>query len=309
MHEGIDSWYTLFMDDKNDNRKMNHKLAVILGISVVCFILIIVYAANWQVIAAVDWRTGIEERLDVISGWVQIREDQKAELRNRKLEPETVYMAEISMMSHNVPAIMKVADHNTETIAVPLISQSDVGYRTGCELVSAAMVLQYYGMDVTPQDVYAVIDKRSNYMVNDKYGVHPNEFFIGDPVSVQAFGCYASPLVRAMNRILDESWLTVNVSGSDLDFLVDTYLTDDTPVIIWATINMAEPQEGAGWMLEDGTAFSWIAGEHCLVLVGEDADFYYFNDPNHAGEVVGYDKASVNERYEALGRQAVIVSR
>lgn len=299
----------LIMDSKNDNHKVNNKLAVALGVSVVCCLLIILYAANWQEIAAVNWNAGIETRLNMIAGWVQIREFEKEEARNSRKEEQILYTPEIAMMSHDFPALMKVAGGDTELLEVPLISQSDVGYQTGCELVSAAMLLQYYGMEISPRDLYEVIDKRSSYMVNDKYGVHPNEFFIGDPVSVRAFGCYASPLVRAMNRLMDESWLTVNVSGSELDFLTETYLEQGEPVIIWATINMAEPQEGVSWPLENGTEFSWIAGEHCLVLVGMDQDYYYFNDPNHAGEVVGYEKEIVKDRFEALGKQAVIVSR
>jgi len=31
---------------------------------------------------------------------------------------------------------------------------------------------------------------------------------------------------------------------------------------------MKEPKEGESWYLKDGSLFTWIAGEHFLVLVG-----------------------------------------
>lgn len=312
LHDISDSWYTLTMskEEKKPQKKpqMNKSLTIILAVSVFCLIGIIVYASNWEMVAATNWSERIGERLDLLSGWVQVQEEQKAAAGEDPAD-WPVYTADIAYMSRSFPAIMKIADADGDYLDVPLISQSDVGYQTGCELVSAAMVLQFYGMEITPADIYEVIDKRSKYMVNDRYGIHPNEFFIGDPRSAQAFGCYVSPLTRAMNRLVDESLLAVNVTGSDLSFLTDTYIKNDIPVVIWATINMSEPKDGASWQLENGSTFTWIAGEHCLVLVGEDSDYYYFNDPNHAGEVVGYEKAIVEERYEALGKQAMILSR
>lgn len=72
---------------------------------------------------------------------------------------------------------------------------------------------------------------------------------------------------------------------------------------------MKPPKEGNRWTLEDGTQFQWLAGEHCLVLVGADEDYYYFNDPDYGDEVIGYEKELVQQRYDELGRQAIVISR
>ncbi len=295
--------------EKNKKKisKIHKKLSIILGVSVIFLLGISAYALHWEEIASVDWkeRTGIvKEKV------VEWSKQHLAKQNEEKYGDENApYQCEIAYMSHQFPALMKVATSQDEKIEVPLISQADVGYQTGCELISAAMVLNYYGIDATPEDVYAVIEKTPAWNTNESYGEDPDEYFIGDPRTAHAFGCYVNPLVDAMNRILDENWRAVNVSDSELEYLEKNYLEQGIPIIIWATINMSEPQEGESWTLRDGKAFQWIAGEHCLVMVGADENYYYFNDPNHAGEVIGYEKVLVQERYEQLGKQAIIISR
>lgn len=216
---------------------------------------------------------------------------------------------EIVSMSRTMPQLVRVADENTEIINVPLISQKESGYVTGCELVSAAMVLRYYNREVTAKNVYEVIAKVSPSNQEEFLDADPNRVFIGDPYNSSGFGCYAAPLTDAMNQILQEEYHAINVSGMSLDVIEETYLSQGTPVVIWATIRMTEPKEGARWTLGDGTEFQWPAGEHCLVLVGADEEYYYFNDPDWEGEVVAYEKSQVEQRYQQLGRQAIIVSR
>lgn len=296
--------------EKNKKKisKIQKKLGIILGISVIFLFGISAYALHWEEIAAVDWNAQTEAvKEKTVGWWEQIRGKWNTDDAEEK--EALTYGWNIAYMSHQFPALMKVATSQDAWISVPLISQEEVGYQTGCELVSAAMLLNYYGIDVTPEDVYSVIQKSSAEDTDTVYGPDPNVCFIGDPTTTYAFGCYALPLIDAMNQLLDEEWQAVNVSDSDLEDLEKNYLNQGIPIIIWATIHMSEPQKGDSWLLSDGTKFQWIAGEHCLVLVGADEEYYYFNDPNHAGEVVGYERAVVRERYEQLGKQAVIISR
>ena len=46
-----------------------------------------------------------------------------------------------------------------------------------------------------------------------------------------------------------------------------------------------------------------------LQYVKADDNYYYFNDPDHSGEAIGYEKELVRQRYEQLGEQAIIISR
>ena len=46
--------------------------------------------------------------------------------------------------------------------------------------------------------------------------------------------------------------------------------------------------------------------EHCLLLVGYDQDYYYFNDPT-AGRQYQYEKSACEAAYQGLHSQAVAV--
>ena len=269
---------------KKESKKIK-SLLVILLVSVCLFVGILLYSYHWETISRINWKDTLFP------------------------EPETLEVYyEIAGMSHTMPILTRTAQEGTRVLEVPLISQTTCGYQTGCELVSGAMAMQYYGLDVTPQDLYDAIDKvPSPWGAEGK--VSPNECFIGDPNLADGFGCYAKPLVTAMNRLMDERYHAVDISGTSLEDIERHYLQTGYPVILWATIHMSEPTAGSSWILQDGTQFQWIAGEHCLVLVGMDEECYYFNDPNVENDIIGYPKELVEERYQDLGKQAIIISQ
>ena len=59
--------------------------------------------------------------------------------------------------------------------------------------------------------------------------------------------------------------------------------------------------------LKIGDTYTWISGEHCLVLVGYDKDKYYFNDPYKNHGLIGYQKSLVEKRFEELGKQSLVI--
>ena len=272
------------MEEKKKSNKIK-PLLISLFLSICCFIMIVVYALNWEQINQIDWSRFFPEP-EVLEAYY-----------------------EITNMSRSMPVLTKKAEEGVPIISVPLISQKECGYLTGCELVSGTMVLNYYNQEISPRDLYEVIEKAPEPVDRNGTGVDPRLCFIGDPQKSNGFGCYAEPLIAAMNEVLSGERYAVNISGTSLETIEEEYLAEGTPVIIWATIHMSEPEQGNRWQLENGTEFQWLAGEHCLVLVGTDDDYYYFNDPDHEGEVVGYEKELVEKRYQQLGSQAIIVSR
>lgn len=196
-------------------------------------------------------------------------------------------------------------------INVPYISQEGL-LATGCELISSMMVLDYYGYDVTVDELLArtpqsILTQSDSRLV----GPHPSEAFIGDPLSLNGLGCYAPVITSVMNSFFaeDSAKEAVDVTGTDLETLIQNYIKQDTPVIIWATINMQPPKQGKSWIIKDtGETFQWIAREHSLVLVGYDKTDYYFNDPYDSNGLIGYEKGLVEDRFRALGKQAIVVN-
>lgn len=195
-------------------------------------------------------------------------------------------------------------------IDVPYLSQSG-DYPTGCESVSAAMVLQYYGVDITPREFIDKHLEKADFTWKDgvRIGPDPREAFVGDPYSGSGYGCYAPVLIQAMRRACPETLEVRNETGNSLSFLTSLYVDADIPVLVWATMDMKEPWQSDSWQLADGSTFTWLSGEHCLVLVGYDDDRYYFNDPYENHGVIGYDKHLVETRYRELGYQAAAVVR
>ena len=193
-------------------------------------------------------------------------------------------------------------------LEVPQICQYPM-LPTGCESVAATMVLQYYGEDIDAETFasgWLTCDSNFYYENDIYYGPNPYEVFAGNPFSRNSYGCFAPVIENAVNEnsLLCKAEV---LKGESLKNLCDTYLSQNVPVLIWATMGMKESKEGNSWTLSDGTHYTWIAGEHCLVLVGYDDRHYYLNDPISGG-TVGYSKEIVQKRYEELGEQAVCIS-
>lgn len=179
---------------------------------------------------------------------------------------------------------------------------------TGCESAAAAMVLRYYGVDITAVKFADGWLECSNsfYKVNNElYGPDPNRVFAGDPFSENSYGCYASVIVNAVNANSDIC-RAKKITGKSLYELCTEYIEFDKPLLIWATTGMKESKLGRSWYLKDGSEFTWISGEHCLVLVGYNEQFYFFNDPQ-SGSIAAYKKDTAEKRFEELGSQAVYI--
>ena len=202
-------------------------------------------------------------------------------------------------------------------IDVPYIYQA-IKYPTGCESVSATSVLQYYGLDISvdtfideylPKAELEIIGYDYN---DDKIlsGMHPNEYFIGNPKSYSGLGCYQDTIASTIKAILKDYNLEEDFKVTSYDNLsindIQSYLDNDIPVIVWATQNLVPTQEGLHWYLGDtDTIFQYMKNEHCMVAIGYNDNYIYFND-TLVGRVA-YPKSLLEERYIQMGSRSVVV--
>lgn len=211
-----------------------------------------------------------------------------------------------------VTGIIYINAHQKEIIDVPYLSQKGT-FSTGCELVSATMLLQYYGYDVTVDQVVKKTPRKELIQTKDGLvGPHPSEAFVGNPQSANGFGCYSPVIVSVLDSFLikEPGMKATDLSGMELEELTEKYVRNNTPVLIWATMNMKEPYVGKSWVVKStGKKFQWVAGEHSLVLVGYDRKNYYFNDPYESNGLIAFDKSLVQMRYKSLGKQAVAIQK
>lgn len=172
---------------------------------------------------------------------------------------------------------------------------------TGCEITSLTSVLNYYGINVkkeTMADDYLKKGDGSYY-----------KMFLGNPRDAGSFGCMAQPIVDAANLYFKKNNVSMkasNVSGVTFDKILE-YVSQGVPMIVWNTMGMA-PAYKSQTLTLDGREYTWIAPEHCVVVVGYDLDNneVYVADPM-AGMVTRNLK-TFEERYDSLKRQAVYVT-
>ncbi|MDD3403623.1 MAG: C39 family peptidase [Hespellia sp.] len=193
-------------------------------------------------------------------------------------------------------------------IQVPYFDQS-IKYPTGCESVTTVMLLHFLGFEIGIDEfINEYLEKREFEKRGEVlYGPDPNHFFVGSPYDEDSYGCYAPVIIRALEHILPVSkYKVINETGNTIENLIKHYIDQDMPVIFWACINMRKPIIGPEWKLtESGETFTWISNEHCMLLVGYDEERYYFNDPYDNNGVIGYEKETVKNRYEAQHCQAI----
>lgn len=192
---------------------------------------------------------------------------------------------------------------------VPYLNQFSLGYPTGCEAVSATMVLKFHGYDVSTSKVISAIPMgESKHQVDGKWvGGNPFEVFVGHPskgLSTGSYGCFAKPLAQAMQSIAGGK--VKNISGCSVDTLFD-YVEKGEPVVVWCVKNGNPVKSGVTWSYPDGSGkFDELVGEHCAVLIGYDSKNVYLNDPS-AGQNVTQPISAFETNFKKLYSQAIVV--
>lgn len=222
---------------------------------------------------------------------------------------------------NNVPEVGQ--NLQREIIKVPYINQNDIVF--GCEAVSAAMVLQFYGYNISAKDFTDNYLIKRDWYIDENgvwYGPDPNAAYPGDPYKDSGlncgFGIFAPGLAKSMNKVLNLSRHEAVVkTGLSLSDLVKNYIDNGIPVLIWATMDMKQSSPGRSWIIDYvdenspykiGDKFIWIRSEHCLVLVGYDDNYYYFYDPYKNHGLIAYNRRLVEQRFLEMGKQSVVIA-
>ena len=172
----------------------------------------------------------------------------------------------------------------------------------GCEITSAAIVLNYLGYTI------GKVTLAEDYLpVHIPYWeADPEVEFMGSPADELSFYCLPGAVTAAVNTYLAEQGSTyhaLDITGAEPAQL-EMYLSQGTPVLVWATRAFTEPVYNYTFTLADG---SWpYSNSHCLVLTGYDEDNYYFADP--MDEITEIDRGTFALRYEQLGSHAVVIT-
>lgn len=213
------------------------------------------------------------------------------------------------VLGFNYKKVQSTIENKDHILDVPYIHQFP-DYPTGCESVSACMLLQYFDFDITVNEFidYHLPMGLSPYVVENGFeGNNPNDYFLGNPYKTSGFGCYAPVIAKALEEIVDEQWEVKTLYDETLDDLCHTYIDHDYPVLLWASMYMENPSVGVTYQdIVSKEMIDWKQPMHCLVLVGYDEENYYFNDPMTKQKEV-YPKEAVENAYLKMGSQAVVM--
>lgn len=257
-----------------------------------------------------EQETEEEQEYRKLEVWEEQAEELNQEIEERIWEDqEESGFWEIQVQEEKVREIEKGGQVVGHYIEVPGICQNPE-LPTGCESTAAAMLLQYYQVDVTAAEFASQWLECGELSVDEEGRVHgpnPAEMFAGDPFSSHAYGCFAPVIGEAVNKNCNGYQARI-LQGESLETLCTKYIDRGVPLLIWATIGMKPAYPGDSWILEDGSEFIWIAGEHCLVLTGYTDQDYLLNDPL-TGKMTAYPRKKVEERFSELGSQAVVLGK
>ena len=202
-----------------------------------------------------------------------------------------------------------------EEACIEMTGLSQEGIPTGCESVSAVMVLNHLGVEITPEEfINSYLPRGEFYRQGDViYGPDPHQVFAGNPYEKNSLGCFPKVIIKALNNMNASHYPGMNemvfedLSGTSLEELTHKYIANDIPVLLWVTMGMEPSYEGMRYYLNDGSLYTWRAGEHCMVLCGYDETTYYLMDPLADGEMVSYAKEIVQARYAEMGKYALVI--
>lgn len=173
---------------------------------------------------------------------------------------------------------------------------------TGCEVTSLTMVLNYYGYNISKEELV------DNYLLyrTAEYPVG----FEGSPYSTSGTLMWPPAIVDMANNFLENNESDLrgnNLSGLTLDALLE-YIDKDTPVMVWINESFSTYIEYDGISCEyDGYTYRSFWGEHCIVLIGYDVEknVVYINNPQVGEQEIDMDL--FREVYDLCGRCAATI--
>lgn len=183
---------------------------------------------------------------------------------------------------------------------------------TGCEITALTMAINYYGYDVdkvTMAESYLPTMPYFTYYDEDGilHGNDLNDYFLGDPTSAYGYVCGTNAIVTAANDYFSDVQSPIkakDITGYSFDEMYNL-VANDTPVVIWITINMAERTPVEGWYTDNGSYVDWSHIDHAGVLVGYTDDTVIIADP-----LVGrteYNRETFESVYKSRNCQGVIL--
>lgn len=173
----------------------------------------------------------------------------------------------------------------------------------GGELPSICALLNHHGIDITPSKFFEYVPTAS---VNT-----PAKDVLWQTWDVTRASCYAPVIEIALQGVwvdyhIDNKAVTLSLDNS-LDYLLTEYVSNDVPVMVWATAKLMEPKFETAY-IGDGVVgtYEYTHDSHCYVITGYDEKTIEAYEPR-SGKIEKYDRELFEQRYNDMFKQAIII--
>ena len=177
-------------------------------------------------------------------------------------------------------------------------------YPTGCESVSLYMLLDFYGVDVTVDQIYDLLPMGAQPYDDEngvRHGANPEREFVGDPRSDYSYGVFNDPIADVAEHFKNGVKTKRNATIDDIKAILDS----GNPVLAWYVSAPMRPiMYRWSWIDELGETVDWPGGEHAVVICGYDEETLTYRDPN-AGTTVIIDYETFLKSFNELGGRIV----
>lgn len=190
-----------------------------------------------------------------------------------------------------------------QQLNVPIMNQMP-DLPNGCEVTSLAMLLNYYGIKVTKDELASNIAHVSSYSEDGQYRGNPHQGFVGYMGQANAGWCvYNEPLYNVARKYTNR---IQNATGDDFDQIINL-VSDGHPVMIITTLKFNRVNDMQTWNTKQGKV-NVTPSSHACVITGynEKKKIVYVNDPyGYKNRAVSW--SGIEASYNQQGKQALYV--
>ena len=190
-----------------------------------------------------------------------------------------------------------------QKLNVPLENQMP-DLPNGCEVTSLSMLMNYYGIKVSKNELAETIQHVDSFTDGGKYRGNPHQGFVGHMTIANAGWCvYNEPLYNVARKYTSH---IENITGSDFLSLLKL-VSNGHPVMIITTTTFNKVNNMQTWDTNTGKV-NVTPSSHACVITGlcKPKKVVYVNNP------YGYKNQPVNWKnlqasYNQQGRQALYI--
>ncbi|OOB78939.1 MAG: hypothetical protein BEN18_05600 [Epulopiscium sp. Nuni2H_MBin001] len=197
-----------------------------------------------------------------------------------------------------------------QCVEMPLIRQMPELPR-GCEVTSLAMLLNYYGVDVTKMQLAAEVAKDDTSYSTDAYGNiyygNPYDGFVGDMYNFKnhGYGVYHGPIADLASTYLGEH--VIDITGASFEEMLQ-FVARGYPV--WVVTNTSyaylPSSQFQTWYTPTGV-IQITYKMHSVVITGLTEDLIFINDPLDYSTNKAVDLDNFRDAWNQMGQQAVVI--